>query len=92
MQDFNEYYPDEGIVARHHMQPSKALYRPSGEESQALDLGNFRCTDSKPVSGGEYVESWDDNSLVRVVNCLNSGQVPLISHQKNILLHQQWQL
>ena len=30
VQDFNEYYPDEGIVARHHLQPRKALYRPSG--------------------------------------------------------------
>ena len=61
VQDFNEYYPDEGIVARHHMQPRKALYRPSDEESKALDLGTFRCTDSRPLSGGQLQESWDDN-------------------------------
>ena len=84
VQDFNEYYPDEGIVARHHLQPRKALYRPSGEESQALDLGAFRCTDSKPVSGGEYNESWDDSGQGRRLPDLWTGATYLASKEHTL--------
>ena len=84
MQDFNEYYPDEGIVARHHLQPRKALYRPSGEESRALDLGVFRCTDSRPVSGGEYNESWDDSDQGRKLLDLWTGTTYLASKEHTL--------
>ena len=59
-EDFTEYYPEEGMVVRHHVQPRKALFKPRAAEAVALDLSPHRLTLMRPL-GSEAApdELWD---------------------------------
>ena len=58
-QDYTEIFPEEGVLVRHHLQPRKATYRPSKEESALMQLGQIRCTEINPLSGSDNSEKWD---------------------------------
>ena len=61
-QDYTEIFPEEGVLVRHHLQPRKATYRPSKEESALMRLGQIRYTEVNPLSGSDGSEKWDSAS------------------------------
>ena len=63
-EDCTEVYPEEGVMARHHVQPRKALYQAREAEAAALGLGHHRYTH---FTGKPDVvhELWDDNTKPR---------------------------
>ena len=62
-EDYTEVYPEEGVIARHHVQPRKALYQPHEAEASAYELGRHRYTHFTDVGKPDVVhELWDDNT------------------------------
>ena len=62
-QDYTELCPEEGVLARHHVQPRKALYQPRGAEALTLGLGHHRCTHLNDVGRPDIVHDlWGDNT------------------------------
>ncbi|CAE7772169.1 unnamed protein product, partial [Symbiodinium sp. CCMP2592] len=58
--DYTEYYPDEGVIVRHHMQPRKAKYAVSAAEADVLNIGDLRLTERQLLGRTSPEEQWDD--------------------------------
>ena len=65
-QDYTEYFPEEGVVVRYHVQPRKTFYHLRPEEAKALNVGQSRLTDVTSLSFPEDVEEvWDQHGQSR---------------------------
>ncbi|CAE7349849.1 unnamed protein product [Symbiodinium sp. CCMP2592] len=58
--DYTEYFPDEGVIVRHHMQPRKAKYAVSAAEADVLNIGDLRLTERQLLGSTSAEEQWDD--------------------------------
>ena len=59
-EDFTEYFPEEGVIVRHHVQPRKVPFKPRAAEALALDLGSHRLTVAAPLGKEDSpTETWD---------------------------------
>ncbi|CAE7674118.1 unnamed protein product [Symbiodinium sp. CCMP2592] len=58
--DYTEYFPDEGVIVRHHMQPRKAKYAVSAAEADVLNIGDLRLTERQLLGSTSAEELWDD--------------------------------
>ncbi|CAE7301823.1 unnamed protein product [Symbiodinium sp. CCMP2592] len=58
--DYTEYFPDEGVIVRHHMQPRKAKYAVSAAEADVLNIGDLRLTERQLLGSTSSEEQWDD--------------------------------
>ncbi|CAE7292249.1 unnamed protein product, partial [Symbiodinium sp. CCMP2456] len=84
VQDYSEYYPEDGVVVRHHLQPRKAYYSLKPEEAQALNVGKSRLTEVTSLAFPEVVEEvWDDKVSSRKRGELWTGRTYLVSEQLN---------
>ena len=80
VQDYTEYYPEEGVLVRHHLQPRKALYHLRSEEAKAMKLGKSRLTEVKSLSYPDSVEEvWDEHGQHRKRGELWVGSTYLLS-------------
>ena len=80
VQDYTEYYPEEGVLVRHHLQPRKALYHLRSEEAKAMKLGKSRLTEVKSLSYPDSVEEvWDEHGQHRKRGELWIGSTYLLS-------------
>ena len=83
-QDYTEYFPEEGVLVRYHLQPRKAFYHLRPEEAQVLNIGKSRLTEVMSLSSpGEVDEVWDQHGQSRKRG--NFGQVAhtLLSSEHN---------
>ena len=81
VQDYTEYYPEEGVLVRHHVQPRKALYHLRSEEAKAMNLGKSRLTEVKSLSFPGLVEEvWDEHGQHRKREELWVGSTYLLSN------------
>ena len=83
-QDYTEYFPEEGVVVRHHLQPRKAFYHLRPEEAQAHNVGKSRLTEVMSLSfPGEVEEVWDQHGQSRKQGELWTGCTYLTSDSHN---------
>ena len=83
-QDYTEYFPEEGVVVRYHVQPRKTFYHLRPEEAKALNVGQSRLTEVTSLSFPEDVEEvWDQHGQSRKRGELWTGCTYLMSNEHN---------
>ena len=83
-QDYTEYFPEEGVVVRYHVQPRKTFYHLRPEEAKALNVGQSRLTEVMSLSFPEDVEEvWDQHGQSRKRGELWTGCTYLMSNEHN---------